>query len=277
MRLPLHIVILSLAAALFGQSQLPNPKPNAATTFVEDEGSGLSMEGVPKGELFYVSKISPALPYTKARFDEVWRAFRAQYYLAQSGEIQQTRWAKYWVRTVGRLSEISSHSMFSESRGAPPSKSQAQFTVVDGLGPDGRPSGAYVEVRYTTRGETSKVDSDARFKRAPSGATSRLYLADRTAVCPKQFVSQYEWNFDVESDGALLQLAEMPNSKDAQDAFLAALKAGSEFRVVVPREISCSRCGGLGRPVNSRQMGAKCEYCEGAGRIKKSEIITFVW
>ena len=234
-----------------------------------------------KGNVFYVSKIGTSPQFTKERADELWHAFRSQYFLAESGRIIQYERAKKWVQQIQQYDPAANRS--SKDSFKEPTQFGVYFTVIKGLDKDGKPLSDYVYGKVTMKDPKTAYDgTDVRFKTELEGNTATLYLSDRTAVFPKQsFISCEDADQQYfKSHGGrrvLMQEANMPNNKEAQDAFLDALKAGSLFRVVLQKEVSCNNCEGAGQLTNSKSQRVTCSLCSGKGSLKKVEIVTFAW
>lgn len=226
---------------------------------------------------FEVSKVSPLPPYTKAKFNEIWKGFREQYSIRE-GIFVKWDWSQEWLEWGGTKPELR----------------KATFEVISGLDASGKPLSGEITVRLVTlfESKTRNLDRDVRGKRSSSktttAATRTMVLADASLPKAPKFSCTFEVD-EEEEDRPATSSGYVPKKKvyyevgvqaDTalnQTRFIEALKAGSEFRVILPKEISCQACGGIGRPAGSKSMVAKCGECSGSGKLQTIEVFLVKW
>ena len=230
----------------------------------------------PTESSFEVSKISPLPPYTRAKFNELWSSFREQYGI-RDGLFVKWDWADNWLRNFGR------------GYNRKPSLYTCNFEVVSGVDSVGRPSGSSIFVRRINSGsdDGNRLDEDVRARNRTARGNSettagvRFYPADASAIKPKTFRATIELDNppgQPEADWYVYyEVAPLPDNALNQTRFVDALKAGSSFRVILPKDVACRHCDGLGRPPGSRVLGAKCRNCGGSGKVRSAEICTVKW
>lgn len=235
----------------------------------------------PENTKFEVSKISPLPPYTRTKFNELWLAFREQYGVRQ-GLYVKWDWAENWLSNI---------SYGSNNR---PKVYGGTFEVVSGVGADGRPLAASIQVRHirseSSGEENSRLDQDLR-ARAPrerndfESTSCEMRLVDPQAPKSGRFRCTFEIVYerdqrpgrDYSYRTVYYEIAPLPDSQVNQTRFIEALKAGSQFRVILPKEVACRSCDGVGRPPGSRVLGAKCRGCGGSGKLRSAEICVVSW
>lgn len=233
---------------------------------------------------FEVSKVSPLPPYTRAKFNDLWQAFREQYGV-RDGIFVKWRWADGWLENLGR------------GANSKPRIYTASFEVVSGLGPDGKPLSERIKVKREASGnseENARLDQDLRGRTASEARytvstpdySREIVLADKDTPRGIRFTTTVEVGYEPgptnrygisESVTTYYEVSVLPDNPVNQTRFVEALKAGSQFRVILPREFACRACDGVGRPAGSRVLGAKCRNCSGSGKVRGAEICTMKW
>ena len=225
---------------------------------------------------FEVSKISPLPPYTRAKFNDLWLAFREQYGV-RDGLFVKWNWSDAWLRGLRY------------GRNNKPQVYKGNFEIISGLGPDGKPKSDRITVK---RVRTAEIGSDdARLDQDRRGRTSSavaatltnqqsyghtMVLADKESTRLGSMTVMYELE-ETTTKVVYFEVALLPDTPLNQTRFVEALKAGSQFRVILPREVACKGCDGIGRPSGTRIIGAKCGNCAGKGKVNGAEICTVRW
>jgi hypothetical protein len=226
---------------------------------------------------FEVSKIAPLPPYTRAKFNDLWLAFREQYGV-RDGLFVKWNWSDSWLEGLRY------------GRNSKPQVYKGTFEIVSGLGPDGKPTSDRIRVKRvrsaSSDSDDARLDQDRRGRTssAVAGGSSDNYdfysgqmvLADKDSPRLGQLTTMYEWEYS-RGEGIYYEVALLPDTPVNQTRFVEALKAGSQFRVILPREVACKVCDGIGRPSGTRVLGAKCRNCGGSGKVKGAEICTVRW
>jgi hypothetical protein len=218
--------------------------------------------------LFEVSKIGPLPPYSKAKFAEIWKGFREQYGI-RDGIFVKWYWSKRWLRNGGKKPEFD----------------KATFEVVSGLDASGKPTGDRIIVKQISHSESKagNLDQDVRGRRrgesSGAGYSFTMVLVDPTQPKSSKFSCDYEYDEDESTADKTVyyEIGTLADTPLNQTRFVEALKAGSEFRVILPKEIACRACGGIGRPSGSRSMLAKCRECGGSGKEQTIEVFLVKW
>jgi hypothetical protein len=133
-----------------------------------------------------------------------------------------------------------------------------------------------------------------------------IYFADPASI--KQGVVELRVSVLKENgDSCFVEVGKIQDTKDNQNNFLEALKAGSCFRVYIFNQSACYNCGGLGRIApragaartststrgassslslpsastaglsGSNAIDDKCKCCGGTGRIALGKIYALTW
>ncbi len=225
---------------------------------------------------FEVSKISPLPPYTRAKFNDLWLAFREQYGV-RDGIFVKWNWSDAWLDGL------------SYGQNNKPRVYKGTFEIVSGLGPDGKPTSDRIRVKRVRNSGTdeddARLDQDRRGRTASASSTNsgsydvysgQMVLVDKDSPRLGRLTTMYEWEY-TQGAGVYYEVAILPDTPVNQTRFVEALKAGSQFRVILPREVACKVCDGIGRPAGSRVIGAKCRNCGGSGKVKGAEICTVRW
>jgi hypothetical protein len=156
------------------------------------------------------------------------------------------------------------------------------------------------------RQSSSQVEQDRDMRDGPVASsyrtdyqyrgTSYIYFADPAS--PKQGeveirVSREMAELNGQTALSYFEVSKLQDTKQNQDNFIEALKAGSCFRVYVFKLSSCYNCGGLGRIapkaaagsqrgtggglIGSGSIDEKCKLCAGSGRLPLGKVHALVW
>lgn len=280
--------------------------------------SGSSLLGAVKVQPFYVSKVSPSGNYSSKDFSILWAAFCEQYRLGPNGTFVQYPFARDTIKSaVNSSSYYSIGALFQEPRasnspgqlvGAQHSfrwendrpiltESEARDFVMQrrtslvtlriGNQSVVTKPGAYECVLVSQPVSFQEMDRDMRDvppvsqQQSRSFGPSYIYFADPSA--PKQGEVQLrvsrDYNSGYANEIAYYEVSKLQDSKQNQDNFLDALRAGSCFRVYTFKQMLCYNCGGLSRmSIKSTSLiDEKCKACAGTGRLPLGKVYALVW
>ena len=297
---------------------------------------------------FYVSKVSASGAYSSTHFKTLWDAFRQEYSVSANGTFKQYYFTENVLESVSRNSRnYSGNERFfrlfydqdkiensQNLTGNQDAFKEANKYVSNQLAMDGaRRYGARLATisigqASSTAGvyscEVNLVSSDNVDLRETSEASLSGSGGASITFCDPKNVRTGRTTLYVESRsnnskssrgfvGERSQLREVGSildSKDNQDNFLAAIKAGSTFQVFWFKETTCSNCGGFGRlstlaanqSGGSKKSGSpfggsggnsassilsltpgvstardKCPACYGTGKRMRGHVTTLLW
>ena len=234
---------------------------------------------------FYVCKVSGSGAYSSRQFKILWDAFRQEYSITTSGSFSPYLYTEYVLRRSSETSAGEGRAgSFFQLFYDPEKKENIQHLtgnqetwkelnkyVNEKLAMDGaRRYGAGLAT-ITVGSETSTPgtysctmnsapaqDVDARDSAAQvdAGTATSIVFCDpknhRTGRTTIYIEGHFYGNLvsrlsgGIRSSG-LREVGSILDTKENQDSFVEALKAGSSFRVFWFKEITCTNCGGLGR------------------------------
>lgn len=236
---------------------------------------------------FYVSKVSASGEYSSEKFKTLWSAFRQEYSLTSNGGFSPYLYTEYVLKNAlevsSRKASVNDHTYF-QLFYDPEKKEKSQYLtgnqevwkttnkyVNQQLAMDGARRFRSRLVTLSVGGETatpgtylctmttaSVRDEDVRDApdlvvagsattiifcdpKNPRTGQATLYIESRS-LNHSVFQGSQPGNYS-----ALREVGAILDTKDNQDNFMAALKAGSSFRTFWFKEITCTNCGGLGR------------------------------
>jgi len=273
-------------------------------------------------ETFVVSKLSPSGSYTQKEFAILWSAFRQQYRIGANGTLVQQDYARTLIRKVDENSPFAFSDLtrlfgdnavgktgLMRAEGAELQRTPLKVLrtpkeaaehardvtcrmaeVQVGPALSDRLVGAYaaVFVRKVPNEFDKALGADdfaGSFKNTPA----TIFLTDPEVVPFGTIKAHVE-----PTEGGFNQVGELADSKANQDRFLAALKAGAEFKVFWFKEGLCYACKGSGlvpgdydlpgKNVRSFQLSGgslagdeKCKTCSANGRLPRGHVSVLVW
>jgi hypothetical protein len=291
-------------------------------------------------EPFFVSKVSPSGNYSTKQFSLLWAAFCEQYRIGPKGTFIQYPFAKTTVESPGMYGRLFAtplapdsgahiagvNNEYSYQQSAILTENDAKQYVMRGMtrlvtlrvGNESTTKwpGAYEYKLVNAPKPIQLLDQDVRsnpqtvvsdnFYRFRYGS-GFIYFADPASI--KQGVVELRVSilrYDGDSD-FLIEVGKIQDTKDNQNNFIEALKAGSCFRVYIFNQSACYNCGGLGRIApragaartststrgassalslpsastaglsGSNAIDDKCKCCGGTGRIALGKIYALTW
>lgn len=279
---------------------------------------GSSLFAAVKVQPFYISKVSPSGNYSSKDFSILWAAFSEQYRLGPKGTFIQYPFARDTIKSaITSPSYYSIGALFQEPRSGNSTgnlvgaqnnfrwendrplltESEAKdfvmlrrtslVTLRVGNESLVTKPGAYECVLVSQPVAFREMDRDMRDAPASGQQASRasgpafIYFADPTA--PKQGEVQLRVSRDYfasySNEVAYYEVSKLQDTKQNQDNFLEALKAGSCFRVFIFRQTLCYNCGGLSRisMKSTNLIDDKCRACAGTGRLPLGKVYALVW
>ncbi len=236
---------------------------------------------------FYVGKVSGSGAYSSKQFKTLWDAFRQEYSVSSKGTFSPYYYTEYVIEKVadtsaGKTKEGSFFQLFydperkenfqhltgNQETWKEMNKYVSMQLAMDGarrfgarmnsmtIGAETSVSGVYA----CSMASDSVQDVDAR---EASSMTSVSGSATSITFCdPKNprtgratmYIESHSHGSDMGRVSAsriysssLREVGTILDTKENQDSFVTALKAGSSFRVFWFKEITCTNCGGLGR------------------------------
>jgi len=279
---------------------------------------GTYLSAAVKVQPFYVSKVSPTGNYSSKEFSILWAAFSEQYRLGPKGTFIQYPFARDTIKSavsspsyysIGALFQeprsgnskgnlVGSQNLFrwesdrpllteSEAKDFVMQRRTSLVTLRVGNESLVTKPGAYECVLVSQPAAFREMDMDMRD--APtsgqqpirSSGPSFIYFADPAA--PKQGEVQLRVSRDYyagySNDVAYYEVSKLQDTKQNQDNFLEALKAGSCFRVFTFKQMLCYNCGGLSRmsTKTTNLIDDKCKACAGTGRLPLGKVYALVW
>jgi len=235
---------------------------------------------------FYVARVSGSGPYSSKQFKTLWDAFRQEYSVSSKGTFSPYYYTEYVLEKASETSagkvkggsffqlfydperkENSQHLTGNQETWKEMNKYVSNQLAMDGarrfgarmtsltIGAETSVSGVY----SCSISKDSEHDVDAREGSvAPvAGTSSSITFCDpknsrsgRATMYIETHVQRGDLGQPSVSRGyspALREVGTILDTKENQDSFVAALKAGSSFRVFWFKEITCTNCGGLGR------------------------------
>lgn len=235
---------------------------------------------------FYVSKVSASGPYASTHFKTLWDAFRQEYSISSDGIFSPYFFTEHVLESSQQNLRHSDDSdrffrlFFDQDKdedyqhltGSQNPNKEANKYVSNQLAMDGaRRYGARLAsivvgsetsspgVYFCDYSELPSDTSDARgvagSSMANSGNSNTIVFCDpKNPRIGKATVYVEAHNYGhkgtrrpAASSHAMREVGTILDSKTNQENFLAALKAGSAFKVFWFKETTCANCGGLGR------------------------------
>lgn len=287
---------------------------------------------------FHVSKVSASGEYGIKQFGVLWAAFRSEYSITEKGTFDSYSYTEHVLREALRTSSRSfDHDDFfslfydperkensqsltgNQEAWKSPNKYVSHVRAMEGarrygarlasviIGPTKGSPGVYSCTIKSMNDDDGDVRDDVL---SPSSDLSII-------LCDPKNVRSGAANIYIESHSYygkgssgkhsyshLREVGTLLDSKDNQDNFLAALKAGSSFPVFWFKEINCTNCGGFGRlstlaanqklGVNSPFGGEsssptlslsskasvpkdRCPACVGTGKRMRGYVTKLLW
>ena len=248
--------------------------------------SGLSplMHAADEPIPFSVSKTGqPGFP--KVKFDEIWAAFRVEYYIDPKGALAchtsvGESLGAYFRLTRNGVSVEQARNDTSYRQGPAAAAllrlfgEEARLKVID--------AGIPIRVAIVPLPENNSLFYSP-FRKKSTGDTVAFGDKDDGAHPPKSCTffpanpsKAYSGTFDcyaILTDEGIREVAQMPDSPELQKLFIDSLKAGKEFLVYMPNSISCQKCKGFGRGNGNDKT--PCRSCSGTG--KNSMVYLLKW
>jgi hypothetical protein len=288
---------------------------------------------------FYVSKVGGSGEYSSKQFGVLWSAFRMEYSITEKGTFESYSYTEHVLREAQRTSSRSfDHNDFfslfydperkensqsltgNQEAWKSPNKYVSHVLAMEGarrygarlasviIGPaKGSPGVFGCTLKSMNDDDTGDVRDDSP---APNSQTSIILCDPKNARsgAANIYIESHSY-YGKGSSGnrnysQLREVGTLLDSKDNQDNFLAALKAGSSFPVFWFKEINCTNCGGFGRLstlATNQKSGRKspfggdssestlslsskssppkdrCPACVGTGKRMRGYITTIMW
>lgn len=224
--------------------------------------------GLPDDGVVSVSRIGQG-KVTRQLFNECWAAFRTQYYVDADGAFKPHDRTLQTLRVVGRMDYAAYFDALDGLERYNPYRRRLQ--IVGNADAQGRPIDGYYLVQQGAPSTEEQI-ADRRFaseKRSTTGAL-RFYVADSSVARSGLIEVMVDASQPGYGSGRFLrELAPMPDSKALQDAFVESLKAGSVFKVVVPRYVVC--------PHDFGGVAYECKVCKSRGGREFPHLMTLKW
>lgn len=255
---------------------------------------------LPQNGIYRVSQVGQA-GQSKAAFDELWAAFREQYVVDEQGNVIQMPWAARWadsaedgsyaiptrknsltaeVRTADGVTEqgkllgrcYSAAVIPQRGNGTPEYDSQAHGYI--GIGEGGvtefyplNPKQAVEKVAVL---EVLSF-STTRLKPISQEAAREAQERARASYLPVEHIVQRDGKYYVARRlNAYRQAGTLADTKELQDAFVAALRTGAGFRVMLVKHIVCPEH-------RQNSLTPNCSVCKGTGGLEAPQLITLKW
>jgi len=291
---------------------------------------------------FYVSKVSASGDYSSKQFGVLWSAFRMEYSLTEKGTFESYSYTEHVLREASRTSSRKSSSSFdhndffslfydperkensqsltgNQEAWKEPNKYVSHRLAMEGARRHGARLASIIigsakgspGVYGCTLKSMTDEDGDVRDDLPTSNSEASIIFCDpkniRSGAATIYIESHSLYgrgSSASRSQSHLREVGTLLDSKENQDNFLAALKAGSSFRVFWFKEINCTNCGGFGRlstlaanqksgknsifggstptPTLSLSSGTaapndRCPACVGTGKRMRGYLTTLLW
>ena len=283
---------------------------------------------------FYVSKVSASGDYSSKQFGVLWSSFRMEYSITEKGTFEPYSYTEHVLREALRTSSRTSARSFEQNdffslfydperkensqsltgnqeAWKEPNKYVSHRLAMEGarrygarlasviIGPARESPGVY----GCTLKSMSDEDGDVRDDSPTPNSESSIIFCDPKNVrsgTAAIYIESHSGFSGRRTHSHLREVGTLLDSKDNQENFLAALKAGSSFRVFWFKEINCTNCGGFGRlstlaanqrsafggrtspPSLSLSSGTstpkdRCPACVGTGKRMRGYVTTLLW
>lgn len=233
--------------------------------------------GLPDDGVVAVSQIGQG-KVTRPLFNDCWAAFRAQYYVDLNGAFTPHGITLASLRMAANSEYEAFRSLV--EHGSCDSTRVRRLSIVGNRDAAGRPVDGYYLVVRTEQPSPEAQIVDRRFAPAPANAPAgmRFYVADPTQVraetfdvlCDRVSIPTSVAPNNRYEDG-YREVAPMPDTKELQNAFVASLKAGSVFKVVILRHTVCPY------HTQSTWTPGECRICKGRGGAEFPHLMTLRW
>jgi hypothetical protein len=229
--------------------------------------------GLPDDGVVSVSRIGQG-KVTRELFNEAWLAFRTQYYVESNGAFKPHETTVRLVRSAESAAYVD-YKWITEMKYHLGDRSRAirRLEIAGNADSSGLPIDGFYLAREAPQRRENNFQDKRFVAQEVLPVNVRLFVADPSVVkrgVMEVLSDSFEPQNALPDSNRFTHLREigpMADSKKLQDSFVEALKAGSRFKVIIERSMTC--------PYGNKY--GDCPLCAGKGTADIPHALTLVW